>query len=260
MSGEAPGEVSLEAAFGDLALPPGVGDRPYTYLNMVSTLDGKAVVGGAGTTWTVGSDTDHALFKLLRRSCDAVISGASSLSADEMPYPRVGEAERERRIAAGLRPVPLWVIVSGRANVPLDLRLLREGGEDVLVVVGETAPAERVAALSARGPVLRLGRDRVPMGQLVRILRERFGVRRLYSIGGPTLNSAMLAEGVLDELFMTLAPKIQGGRGMATMIEGAGYPADTLGYAEMLSLYAEGDELFLRYALSEEAKRLRRPD
>ncbi|MBO9540610.1 dihydrofolate reductase family protein [bacterium] len=234
-----------------------MGDRPYTYLNMIATLDGKAVVGGAGTTWTVGSDTDHALFKWLRRSCDAVISGAASLAADEMPYPRVSEAERERRVAAGLRPVPLWVVVSGRANLPPDLRLLREGGEDVLVVVSEQAPAERVAALEARARVLRLGQASVPMRALVELLAARFGVRRLYCIGGPTLNAAMLEAGVLDELFMTLAPKIQGGAGQATMIEGAPYPPTALKSAKLLSVYAAGDELFMRYALSEAAKESR---
>ncbi|HEY9898000.1 MAG TPA: dihydrofolate reductase family protein [Pantanalinema sp.] len=249
--------MTLEAAFADLALPVGVGDRPYTFVNMITTLDGKAVVGGAGTTWTVGSDTDHALFKWLRRSCDAVLSGASSLTADEMPYPRVSETERERRVAAGLRPVPLWVVVSGRANVPPTLRLLKEGGEDVLVVVSASAPRDRVAALEAVVPVLRLGASSVPVGALVRKLREEYGVRRLYCIGGPTLNAAMLADGVLDELFMTLAPKIQGGRGMTTMIEGDARPPEALKTAKLLSAYQEEDELFMRYALSEAAKRLR---
>lgn len=252
---EPPGDLTPDEAFADLGLPPGIGDRPYTYLNMISTLDGKAVVGGPCTTWTVGTDTDHAIFMLLRKSCDAVIAGATGIAADDMPYPRIDEAEAKRRGAAGLRPVPLWVVVSGRGNLPTDLRIFQGGRENVLVVVSEAAPAGRLAALEAVAQVRVLGESTVPMRELARVLHDEWAVRRLYSIGGPTLNAAMLEAGVLDELFMTLAPKIQGGHGMASMIEGTPYPPEDLRMATLLSLYGAGDELYMRYALSDEAKR-----
>ncbi|MNY30061.1 hypothetical protein D3C86_1641460 [compost metagenome] len=56
---------------------------------------------------------------------------------------------------------------------------------------------------------------------------------------------------------MTLSPKVQGGKGMPTMIEGASHPPAALRSAKLLSVYEAGDELFLRYALSEAAKGIR---
>ncbi|MNU00260.1 hypothetical protein D3C72_2433380 [compost metagenome] len=67
----------------------------------------------------------------------------------------------------------------------------------------------------------------------------------------------MREAGVLDELFMTLSPKIQGGHGMATMFEGSAHPPASLETAKLLSVYEAGGELFLRYALSEAAQGIR---
>jgi riboflavin biosynthesis pyrimidine reductase len=59
----------------------------------------------------------------------------------------------------------------------------------------------------------------------------------------------MIAAGAVDELFVTVAPQLQGGRGLATMIEGRGYPPAGLLQLELLSLYGDGSELYLRYKL-----------
>lgn len=251
VTGAPPGEVDPEEAFGALHFPEGAGDRPYTWVNMIASVDGKAVFGPPGTTWTIGSAADHAVFKGLRRSADAVLAGAGVMVADDIPYPRIDAAEAARRAAAGLRPRPLWVIVSGRATLPCDLRVFRGGRENVLVIATPEAPEDQCRRLDELARVLVLAGPPLDMGEVGRVLREE-GVRRLYSIGGPTLNGAMLAAGTLDEIFVTLAPKIHGGKGMATMVEGPA--SERLRDAALMSLYQEGDELFLRYAVSPHAR------
>lgn len=248
LTGAPPGEVEPFEAFGDLTFPEGAGDRPYTWVNMIATVDGKAVFGPPGTTWAIGSEADHAVFKALRRSADGILAGAGVMTADDIPYPLIDAAEQARREALGLRPKPLWVIVSGRAQLPTDLKVFRGGRENVLVVVTACAPAEQCRRLEERAQVLVLGEDTLDMGQMGRMLRSQHAIRRLYSVGGPTLNGAMLAAGTLDEIFFTLSPKIHGGSGLATMIEGP--TPDHLFDAELLSLYQEDDELFLRYGVS----------
>lgn len=242
------GEVDLAGLAESWQFPDDAGDRPYTWVNMIVSVDGKAVFGAPGTTWTIGTEVDHAIFKELRRHADAVLTGAGVMVADDIPYPTIDPHEEARRTVLGLRPRPLWIVVSGRATLPETLRVFRGGRENVLVVVSAGAdPAER-RRLEAHAQVLVLPGASLDMPELSRTLRSRYDIRRLYSVGGPTLNGAMLAAGTLDEIFFTLAPKIHGGKGMASMVEGPG--PEHMQDATLVSLYQEGDELFLRYAVS----------
>ena len=242
-------EIALEAVYEDLRLPAGAGDRPYTYLNMISSLDGKAVFGPPGTTWRFGSAIDHALFKQLRRSCDAILAGAGLMQVDDPPYPSLSEEERQKRIARGLRPEPLWIIASGLASIRPNLRIFEGGKKNVLVLASRCVEAAILRSFEAVAQVLLVDTPKIPWQEAGSQLRSRYGIQRLYSIGGPILNASMLESDALDELFFTLSPKIQGGTGQATMFEGQGFPHGQWPQSKLLSLYGSEDELFFRYGL-----------
>jgi riboflavin-specific deaminase-like protein len=242
------GNVDPETAYMDLGLPSGQ-DRPYTVLTMISTLDGKAVVGGSGSTWGMGTEGDHLLFKQIQRNCDAVIVGAGVMRVDDIPYPRITPEETERRTRKGLRPKPLWILVSGSGRVSPDLRVFRADPANTLVVTTEAADAACLRALEGKTQVRRCGERSVDVKALMHALRTDDGIQRLNSLGGPLLNGTMLETGVIDELYLTLAPKIQNGRNAVTLFEGHGLPPDRLAAASLVSLYRSGDELYLRYRL-----------
>lgn len=244
-----PGDLEVADVYG-IGLFPSGQDRPYTLLNMISSLDGKAVFGEPGSTWRLGSATDHALFQQLRRGCDGILAGAGLMAADDPPFPWPDEAERRLRVARGLRPVPLWIIVSGRASLPPDLRVFKGGCENVLVIADRSAPAENLQALAGKAQILSFDGPELDWHEVGRRLRSEHGIQRLYAIGGPTLNASMLEAQILDELFVTLSPKIQGGSGMATMFEGKGFPEGQWPQAKLLTIHGVGDELFLRYDLN----------
>lgn len=246
---DSPLEVDPALLYHDLRLPMGKDERPYVILNMISSLDGKAVFGDPGATWALGSELDHRLFKALRRSCDAVIAGAGLMQADDPPYPRVEPAERERRTADGLRAEPLWIIVSGRASISPNLRVFQGQRQNVLVIADRHADGENLAALASVAQLLLYEGPTLDWPRVAQSLRSTFGVHRLYSIGGPKLNAVMLEAELLDELFFTLSNKIQGGSGHSTMFEGRGYPPGQYPQARLISLHGQDDELFLRYAL-----------
>lgn len=243
-----PGTADPETAYLDLGLPAGTA-RPYTVLTMIASLDGKAVVGDAGSTWGLGTEVDHLLFKQIQRNCDAVIVGAGVMRVDDIPYPRITPEEAERRTQAGLRPKPLWILVSGSGRLSPDLRIFRGDPSNTLVITTESPDASAVAALEGKTQLRAFGEHTVDLPRLMHALRHDFGIRRLNSLGGPILNGAMLEAQAIDELFLTLAPKIQNGRNGVTLFEGEAFPPEHLVGASLISLYRSGDELYLRYRL-----------
>jgi riboflavin biosynthesis pyrimidine reductase len=247
-----PGEVKREEIYRHLNFPRGVDapyPRPYTALNMVSTIDGKVVIGGPGTTRLIGTPTDHYLMARIEAQADAVLLGAGLAREDDPSYPEITDERVERRKQLGLRPRPLWAVVSSRGEFARLPRVLEGGGADAALFVSEQIVPERKAELEKTCRVFIAGRDGVDPVLMGKILRDELDVYRMICLGGPGLNATMLAAGAADELFLTLAPKLQGGSGMPTMVEGRGYPPSALPTMELLSLYADGGELYLRYKL-----------
>ena len=235
-----PGEVDAAEAVAHLDLGSRApAERPYVVLNMVATLDGKAVV--EGTTRSLGGDADHELFHALRTQVDAILAGAGTVRMER--YGRVlrSEALTARRVEAGLDPNPPLVIVSGRLDLPADLPVFQDPEARVIIATGAEHELEGV---EAQVEYIRTGDD-LPL--LLAKLRDEHGIRSVLSEGGPTLNSFMLAAGLVDELFLSLSPQLVGGAHALTIVAGRELPKPST--AELLSLFQSGDELFSRWKI-----------
>src|SRR6185369_12376524 len=90
-----------------------------------------------------------------------------------------------------------------------------------IVATVEEAPPERVEALARRAEVWRVGRGSVNLWELLRRLRAR-GVERLLVEGGGETNWGFVRDDLVDELHVTLAPALLGGREAPTLLEGDG--------------------------------------
>jgi riboflavin-specific deaminase-like protein len=215
------------------------GDRPFVYLNMVTSADGRAAI--EGRSHALGSDTDTLLLTELRALADAVLIGTGTLRAEG--YGRiVGNAERvARRRAAGLPPTPVAVLLSRSLDLPWDAGLFAASDQPVLVYTGSDAEPPGVAAPLE---VVRL-EDPSPARALAD-LRAR-GVRALLCEGGPTLNRALLAAGVVDELFLTFSPLLAGNADAPRIVEGEDLPGPLA--LQLAWVLRHGDELYLRYRL-----------
>jgi riboflavin-specific deaminase-like protein len=228
-----PEELASGLRLGDLAPP----ERPYLALNMVATLDGKATY--EGRTAGLSTECDRRLFHQLRTQVDAVMVGAGTLRIER--YGRMAKTAevRERRVAEGLEADPLAVVVSASLGLPPDLPLLGEPEQRVVIATGSDAELPETAA---RIDYQRVGDD---LALLMARLREDHGVRSVLCEGGPTLNSHLLAAGLVDELFLTLNPKLVGGADAFTIVAGRMLPEP----AELELVWtAEGDgDLFTRW-------------
>lgn len=208
---------------------------------MVASVDGKAAIGGKASS--IGSKIDRLAMRNLRAQVDAVVIGASTLRAE--------------RLSLGLDttsrgPQPLGIILTTTGDVPLHTNLVQHAGQDILVISTETIADALTQRLADRAQVLRIpaGPDGYPdLTQALRTLKREYGVGSLLVEGGPRLNRALIFEDLLDELFVTIAPKLLGGDppDIRTILEGT-IPAPTT--LRLLSVHLAADELFLRYALS----------
>jgi riboflavin-specific deaminase-like protein len=228
-----------------------VAARPYLILNMVSTLDGRASIGGR--SGSIGNRADRELFHALRASVDAVMAGAGTVRVER--YGRIipNAATRERRRERGLSEEPLACIVSARLSLPDDVPLLNEPAARVVIV---TPSAASLTGATAQIEYVRAGSDgRLDLRLAMRELSERFGVRTLLCEGGPHLNAELLAAGLVDELFLSLAPKLTGGEDVTgealRIVAGATFEEPL--ELELLGALENESHVFLRYGVRRSA-------
>jgi riboflavin biosynthesis pyrimidine reductase len=221
-------------------------DRPYVAINMVSSVDGKAVVGGQ--TAGLGSPTDRLLLRKLRSLADAVLVGLGTLRAERY-LPTVPEPYVPLRQARGLADQPLAVLVSGSGRLPLERGYFRRAGLRRVLLTSAAGAAALDPAAAASLDVLAVGQETVDLAAGLRTLRAAYGVRWLLAEGGPTLNHALLAAGLVDELFLTVAPRLVGGPAV-TIVEGAAPLLPTAAAPRLLAVHAHDGELYLRYAVA----------
>ena len=195
-------------------------DRPYVGLNMIATLDGRATI--AGRTAPIANRADYELFHALRAGADAVLVGANTVRVE-------GYGAMDQ----------IAVVVSQSLDLPVDRGLLTHAGNRVVVVTAN--PAE-LPSCAATVSYLRTG----DLGAALRALREEHAVEAVICEGGPHLNATLIPAGLVDDLFLALAPKLAGGPDPLTILTGA--PLDPPPTLSLGSLLESEGYLFARYS------------
>lgn len=224
------------------------GARPFVLMNMAMTADGK-IANARRTIESFGSRRDQAHLHGLRATADAVLCGAHTAGAPEITLGTGGARYRALRRRRGLAETHLAVLVSGRATLPRDAAIFTRREGRVLVLVSRAAPTSRLERLrTVADEVGVFGSGDIDLPAALCWLRKQWGVRRLVCEGGATLNDAMFRAGLVDELHLTIAPYLFGGRRAPTLAEGLGF--GRLGDAPRLELQSfrrVADEVFLVY-------------
>jgi riboflavin-specific deaminase-like protein len=211
-------------------------ERPLVAMNFAATVDGRATI--EGKSGPIGSNTDTAMLAGLRGRFDAVMIGAGTMRAERYDRLVAKQETRERRQRDGLPPEPLLVLVSGRLDLPWDAPLFEEGGEVLIFTSSEAEPPETAADID-----LIRHEGAVNFREALRHLRRERGVRALLSEGGPHVHAQMQADRLVDDLFLTIAPKLTGGEA-PRIIEG---PLPEIAELDLVWLLEEDGELFARY-------------
>lgn len=221
------------------------GARPHVLLNMASTADGRASV--QGRAGPIGDRADSALLHGLRTIADGLLVGAGTARAEH--YARVlrGEQDRQARRAYGRSAeLPTFIVSGSMRLTPAEVPLLAEPRAPVTIIT----PAEQeLARCPARPGYLRCQRDgKLDLGLALRRIHDEHRVGTLLCEGGPHLAGQLLAEGLVDELFLCLAPKLAGGEERLRII--AGNELDPPLRMELLALHEHESSLFARYRMA----------
>lgn len=216
--------------------------RPYVVANMVATVDGHAAVGGR--SGPLGRAGDRAFFHALRGRVDAVMAGTRTIEVER--YGRLvpdaaGRAAREQR---GLAADPLACVVTRSGALPLGAPLFQDPASTVVVLSHVPVQAPACPATLQVTPLA--GGQRSLAGALA-VLRREHGVRALLCEGGPTLLGALVREGLVDELFLTLAPLLGAGDPAVPTLGGPALPEPR--QLDLCWTLESQEELLLRYRL-----------
>ncbi len=246
-----PAALDPSDIYADLRLPAGKpGGKPYTVINAVTTLDGRAAIDGRSSK--VGSANDRRIMRNLRCAVDGVLVGAGTLRAEDLDLGVPQELVQRRRENL-LDDQPLPIILKGRNTLPEERKLYEGVGKQNskhLVIFGPrgapAGPMPEHATFRALPTGAQYGR--LDPEDVLGILGTEFGVRSLLVEGGPAVNHSFLSGGHVEEVFLTLAPRISGGAHAPTIVTG-GALHDAHRRARLLSVHVANSELYLRYRL-----------
>lgn len=184
--------------------------KPFVAIKMAMSADGKTATRTGDSKWISGP-LARRLVHRMRSEFDAVMVGAGTVIRDNPEL-----------TSHGIGRDPYRVIVDGRLRIPLGANVLQNADGKTMVAVGGTAPENKIKKLKRRGVVVfRCGKAEVDMRRLVLGLGA-MGMKRILIEGGSELNAKALEAGIVDRLYLFIAPKIIGGRNAKGAVGGKG--------------------------------------
>lgn len=219
--------MTASEIYTELDLPPAPEDRPYVAVMMVATIDGKILSGDRNEDVSdLGSQTDHRLFNRVGAAFGAILIGGETLRATTSRWNPVS---------------PVRIVVTGSGKIPLDSEFMKQGRP--LVVTTSDDPLEGLL----ESQMIRFSGETIDFPSLFKRLRAEWGLTRLLVAGGSKINAQVFSAGLVDEIFLTVAPKIKLGHDIPTIAGGEALPREALLLFELLEHHQIENEMFLRY-------------
>lgn len=207
--------------------------RPFVYTNYIASIDGRIAVarpGGADmmVPGNIANARDWRLFQELATQADVLISSGRYLRDhadgktqeilriyDDPRFEDLGRWRAER----GLPAYPDLAVVSGSLDFPVP-SFLTQSGRKVIVVTHAAADRERLRALKDQGCVIVTAGESDVSGKGTIEALGALGYRTVYMATGPYVHHLLLADGVLDRLYLTTVHRLLGGRPFSSLVEG----------------------------------------
>lgn len=218
-------------------------ERMRVFSNTAISLDGR--IGTARFDHVaIGTRTDRDYMSVLRARADAVLVGGRTFR--NWPLPLVPDLAALARLRdagfpdADTPPIEgrTWInaVVTRTLDVPHTGRFYDD-------------PRVRPLFLSSTPGAVRGEIEVSPEVTVPWVLDQlaRRGVRELLIEAGGDMLFQFLAAGAIDELYVTICPRLIGGRGAPSLVDGEGFAASALRELELVHMHRVGDELYARY-------------
>jgi riboflavin-specific deaminase-like protein len=218
---------------------------PFVLINMAMTADGKiATANRAIHSFSSKCDLKH-LYEL-RATADAVMCGARTIEISRSVLGTGGEQFRKLRLNRGLAEYNLRVIVSGSGSINPRAEIFKKHFSPVIILTTARASKTKLRSLQVIADEVKVcGKRQINFAAALRWLRTKWGVKRLLCEGGGELNDALFRADLVDELHLTICPKIFGGSKAPTIADGDGfYRLQAAARLQIRSIRRVGNEVF----------------
>lgn len=193
-----------------------------------------------------GSDEDQRRLAEQVAWADALVIAAGTVRAYGTTLRVTRPDLVERRRADGQAEQPLSVVVTRSLDLSTDLPFFTRQRVPRIVATTSARAEDACREFAGLADVIATGDESVDMRALFAEIRSR-GMPRILLLGGGDLNFQCFAAGLVDELFLTIAPHLFGGRDAPTLLDGDGFPLDEAIGLTLVDVDRVGGELFLRY-------------
>jgi riboflavin-specific deaminase-like protein len=196
---------------------------PYLFINMAMSADGKIATANRAVH-SFGSARDLRHLYELRATADAVMCGARTVEISEATLGNGGEKFRRLRLKNKRAEFPLRVIVSGSGSIEPSAKIFQKRFSPIIVLTTKRAPKKALLQLREQADEIKISDGpEIDFHAALRWLYEKWRVKRLLCEGGGELNDALFRAGLVDEVHVTICPKIFGGRAAPTIADGKGF-------------------------------------
>jgi len=213
----------------------------YVILNAAMSIDGKITTRKNDSS--ISSNIDWVRVHKLRSTVDGIVIGISTVLKDD-PMLNVRYAKMVKN--------PARIIIDSKARIPLDSRIMRSSKKiQTFVAVTHDASLKKIKEIEKKGAkVLVIGREKVNIINLFQHL-ENLGLKKVLVEGGGEINWSILKSGLVNELIVTIAPIVIGGRDAKTLVEGEGisYIHNAIRMKLVKSIIQDNKEIVLIYRL-----------
>ncbi|WP_137147774.1 pyrimidine reductase family protein [Mycolicibacterium sp. CR10] len=185
---------------------------PWVRCNMIASIDGGAT--SSGKSGGLGGDGDRAVFAALREVADVIVVGASTARVEDYSGVRFTATQREERRRRGQSEVPPIAVLTRSGRLERDAKLFHHTEAAPLILTSADAVADTRSRLGAVAEVLDASgsqSDSVDLHTALALLAGR-GLLRVLTEGGPGVLGMFIEQDVLDELCLTVAPVLVGGK------------------------------------------------
>jgi 2,5-diamino-6-(ribosylamino)-4(3H)-pyrimidinone 5'-phosphate reductase len=213
----------------------------YVILNAAMSIDGKITTRKNDSS--ISSKIDWVRVHKLRSTVDGIVIGISTVLKDD-PILNVRYVKTVKN--------PARIIIDSKARIPLDSRIMRSSKKiQTFVAVTHDASLKKIKEIEKKGAkVLVTGREKVNIINLFQLL-EKLGLKKVLVEGGGEINWSVLKLGLVNELIVTIAPIVIGGRDAKTLVEGEGisYIYNAIRMKLVKSIIQDKKEIVLIYRL-----------